>query len=188
MALKVASQKGRFEPGALPAILPQFHAEYNAEKDQYIHHRVAQAFEVSQVLRLCNAADRLTIFAADLNCTAADVPYRLLTSNTGIVDTFVDCPLKVRSVFVCRRFVLFLSVADLSLFKSPSAVSHSLPVGPLPPSAFRVLMGAFCSRRMAWAPRTRLRATATRRPGRSGPTRPATGSTTSSTGPRRTTR
>ncbi|RXG68239.1 putative neutral sphingomyelinase [Armadillidium vulgare] len=70
------------------------HAEYDDDKDEYIHHRVAQAYEISQILRFAKYGHHLTIFGGDLNCTTADVPYRLLTYNTGLIDTYLDCALK----------------------------------------------------------------------------------------------
>ena len=77
----------------------QLHAEYNERNDEYLHHRVVQAYEISELLRFAQAGTQVSIFAGDLNCEVGDVPYRLITYNTGFTDSFMDSPAKVMITF-----------------------------------------------------------------------------------------
>lgn len=68
------------------------HAEYNRVQDQYLAHRIAQAFEMSQFVRLTSESSDLTILAGDFNTEPNDVAYRIIVQNTGCVDAFLEKP------------------------------------------------------------------------------------------------
>ncbi|XP_018010512.1 putative neutral sphingomyelinase [Hyalella azteca] len=70
------------------------HAVYHHLQDEYLHHRVVQAYETSQVLDWCSSADSVVILGGDLNCEPHEVPYRLLRDNAQLRDAFFDAPNK----------------------------------------------------------------------------------------------
>uniref|UniRef100_A0A6A7FNX4 sphingomyelin phosphodiesterase n=1 Tax=Hirondellea gigas TaxID=1518452 RepID=A0A6A7FNX4_9CRUS len=70
------------------------HAVYHHLQDEYLHHRVVQAYESSQVLGWCASAAHTLILAGDFNCEPHEVPYRLLRYNAGLRDAFIDAPNK----------------------------------------------------------------------------------------------
>ncbi|XP_076311465.1 neutral sphingomyelinase isoform X3 [Tachypleus tridentatus] len=69
-----------------------FHAEYNKLHDQYLAHRIAQAFEFSQFVQLTSETADLTIMAGDFNTEPEDLPYRIILNNTDSQDTFLMQP------------------------------------------------------------------------------------------------
>ncbi|KAF2359183.1 Endonuclease/exonuclease/phosphatase [Trinorchestia longiramus] len=70
------------------------HAVYHHLQDEYLHHRVVQAYETSQVLDWCACPDTVIILAGDLNCEPHEVPYRLIRYNANFKDAFVEAPNK----------------------------------------------------------------------------------------------
>lgn len=79
---------------------PQLHAEYNKKNDEYVHHRVVQAFETSQLIRFCQRTGDVLIFAGDFNCTPTDFAYRIIKFYGNLVDTYTDSPVKVSHVVI----------------------------------------------------------------------------------------
>ncbi|GIX85023.1 putative neutral sphingomyelinase [Caerostris darwini] len=65
------------------------HAEYNAFHDQYLPHRVAQAFEFSQYVRHTSETADLSIVAGDFNTESTDLPYKIIIHNAGCVDSYI---------------------------------------------------------------------------------------------------
>ncbi|XP_054709244.1 putative neutral sphingomyelinase [Uloborus diversus] len=64
------------------------HAEYDALHDQYLPHRVAQAFEFSQFVQLTSETADLSIVAGDFNTEPTDLPYRIIIHNAGLLDSY----------------------------------------------------------------------------------------------------
>ncbi|KAK7497288.1 hypothetical protein BaRGS_00011582, partial [Batillaria attramentaria] len=64
------------------------HAEYNRIDDEYLPHRVAQAFEMSQFIRHTSHNCDLILAAGDFNLEDRDVGYMLLTTNTPLSDAW----------------------------------------------------------------------------------------------------
>ncbi|GBN35665.1 Sphingomyelin phosphodiesterase 2 [Araneus ventricosus] len=65
------------------------HAEYDAFHDQYLPHRVAQAFEFSQYIQHTSETADLSIVAGDFNTESTDLPYKIIIHNTGCLDTYL---------------------------------------------------------------------------------------------------
>ncbi|XP_042896381.1 putative neutral sphingomyelinase [Parasteatoda tepidariorum] len=65
------------------------HAEYNTFHDQYLPHRVAQAFEFSQFVQLTSETADLSIVAGDFNTEPTDLPYRVIVHNAGCLDAYL---------------------------------------------------------------------------------------------------
>lgn len=65
------------------------HAEYDSFHDQYLPHRVAQAFEFSQFVKLTSETADLSIVAGDFNTEATDLPYQVIIHNTACVDAYL---------------------------------------------------------------------------------------------------
>ncbi|GIY81830.1 putative neutral sphingomyelinase [Caerostris extrusa] len=65
------------------------HAEYDAFHDQYLPHRVAQAFEFSQYVRHTSETADLSIVAGDFNTESTDLPYKIIIHNAGCVDSYI---------------------------------------------------------------------------------------------------
>lgn len=70
------------------------HAVYNHKRDEYLSHRVCQAFEFSQFVTATSHNSDLTIVAGDFNAEPLDVPYRLLCHNSTLRDAFGECEKK----------------------------------------------------------------------------------------------
>lgn len=70
-------------------ILLQLHAEYNRENDEYMAHRVLQAFDTAQFVRMTSGGADAIILAGDLNTEPQDLAYRIIRDVSGLADT---CP------------------------------------------------------------------------------------------------
>ncbi|KAG8195046.1 hypothetical protein JTE90_029626 [Oedothorax gibbosus] len=66
------------------------HAEYNAFHDQYLPHRVAQAFEFSQYVRMTSESADLSIVAGDFNTEPTDLPYKIIIHNAKCLDAYTS--------------------------------------------------------------------------------------------------
>ncbi|PVD28562.1 hypothetical protein C0Q70_11151 [Pomacea canaliculata] len=64
------------------------HAEYNRSDDEYLPHRVSQAFEMSQFIRYTSTNCDVVIAAGDFNLESNDVGYKVLVTNTPLRDTW----------------------------------------------------------------------------------------------------
>lgn len=65
------------------------HAEYNRQRDIYLSHRICQAFEMSQYVKLTSETCDLAIVAGDFNTEPLDPPYNIILHNTCLEDAFV---------------------------------------------------------------------------------------------------
>lgn len=70
--------------------LTHLHAEYSREKDSYLPHRVVQAWELQQFIRLTSAGADLVIVGGDLNMHPQDLGTRLLRAYTGLRDAYLE--------------------------------------------------------------------------------------------------
>ncbi|XP_045106260.1 putative neutral sphingomyelinase isoform X1 [Portunus trituberculatus] len=75
-------------------IVNKFHAEYNPQEDEYVHHRLTQAFETSELIRFAKKTEEVLICAGDFNCTPTDFAYRMVKFYAGLVDSYTDSPCK----------------------------------------------------------------------------------------------
>jgi len=66
-----------------------YHAEYCRSQDIYLGHRVMQALEAAQWIKLTSSGADLTIYAGDFNTEPVDVPYSLLRSVASLYDSWV---------------------------------------------------------------------------------------------------
>ncbi|EEC04339.1 conserved hypothetical protein, partial [Ixodes scapularis] len=64
------------------------HAEYNRQRDIYLSHRICQAFEMSQYVKLTSETCDLAIVAGDFNTEPLDPPYNIILHNTCLEDAF----------------------------------------------------------------------------------------------------
>lgn len=67
-----------------------FHAEYNRRSDIYVGHRVMQALEAAQWIKLTSAGADLTIYAGDFNTEPSDTPYWLLRTVGRLRDSWLE--------------------------------------------------------------------------------------------------
>lgn len=68
------------------------HAEYNRTADDYRVHRVLQAFDTAQFIRLTSGSANCVILAGDLNTEPEDLEYRLLLKSCGLSDAYMIEP------------------------------------------------------------------------------------------------
>lgn len=66
------------------------HAEYNRAFDEYMAHRVLQAYDTAQFIQLTSASADLVILAGDLNTEPGDLAHRILTTTTGLHDAYLE--------------------------------------------------------------------------------------------------
>ncbi|XP_046831355.1 putative neutral sphingomyelinase [Vespa crabro] len=62
------------------------HAEYNKEHDEYASHRVLQAFDTAQFIRMTSGGSDAVILGGDLNAEPQDLAYRIICGVAGLVD------------------------------------------------------------------------------------------------------
>ncbi|CAL1689423.1 unnamed protein product [Lasius platythorax] len=65
------------------------HAEYNPKNDEYMAHRVLQAFDTAQFVRMTSGGADAVILAGDLNTEPQDLAYRIIRGVGGLMDA---CP------------------------------------------------------------------------------------------------
>lgn len=70
----------------------QLHAEYDKNCDDYMTHRVIQAFDTAQFLENTRGDCSLQILAGDLNTEPGDLAYRVLLSTSKMKDSFKHKP------------------------------------------------------------------------------------------------
>ena len=68
-----------------------FHAEYDRNSDIYVGHRVMQALEAAQWIKLTSSGADITIYAGDFNTEPCDVPYWLLRTVGLLHDSWLEC-------------------------------------------------------------------------------------------------
>jgi len=67
------------------------HAEYDHDNDEYLAHRVAQAYELSEVIRWAYKSTDCVILGGDLNLQPWNLGYRLILANAGLKDAWSEC-------------------------------------------------------------------------------------------------
>lgn len=70
----------------------QLHAEYDKNCDDYMTHRVIQAFDTAQFLENTRGDCSLQVLAGDLNTEPGDLAYRVLLSTSKMKDAFQQNP------------------------------------------------------------------------------------------------
>ncbi|XP_052245094.1 putative neutral sphingomyelinase isoform X2 [Dreissena polymorpha] len=66
------------------------HAEYDRENDEYLAHRVAQSFSLSQLVKLTSQSADLTLVCGDLNLEPVDLGYSLIRCNACLNDAWLE--------------------------------------------------------------------------------------------------
>ncbi|XP_042795481.1 sphingomyelin phosphodiesterase 2 isoform X2 [Panthera leo] len=66
------------------------HAEYNRQKDIYLAHRVAQAWELAQFIHHTSKKADVVLLCGDLNLHPKDLGCRLLKEWTGLHDAYLE--------------------------------------------------------------------------------------------------
>lgn len=66
----------------------QLHAEYNIHGTEYLSHRVLQAFDTSQFIRLTIEDCDLAVLAGDLNTEPDDLAIKILNQNAQLTDCY----------------------------------------------------------------------------------------------------
>uniref|UniRef100_A0A1B0CW76 sphingomyelin phosphodiesterase n=2 Tax=Lutzomyia longipalpis TaxID=7200 RepID=A0A1B0CW76_LUTLO len=64
------------------------HAEYNRQSDEYMAHRVIQAFDTAQFIQQTRSDSVVQILAGDLNTEPGDLAYRVLLSTSQLRDAY----------------------------------------------------------------------------------------------------
>ncbi|XP_006881288.1 PREDICTED: sphingomyelin phosphodiesterase 2 [Elephantulus edwardii] len=74
----------------LNAYVTHLHAEYNRQKDIYLAHRVAQAWELAQFIHHTSKRADAILLCGDLNLHPKDLGCRLLKELTGLQDAYLE--------------------------------------------------------------------------------------------------
>nr|XP_015095912.1 sphingomyelin phosphodiesterase 2 isoform X2 [Vicugna pacos] len=74
----------------LNAYVTHLHAEYNRQKDVYLAHRVAQAWELAQFIHHTSKKADMVLMCGDLNLHPKDLGCRLLKEWTGLCDAYLE--------------------------------------------------------------------------------------------------
>ncbi|XP_078324185.1 putative neutral sphingomyelinase isoform X1 [Crassostrea virginica] len=65
------------------------HAEYDMESDEYLSHRVAQAFDMSQFIKYTSKSCDLLIVGGDFNLRPTDLGYKMIVTNGNLLDCWL---------------------------------------------------------------------------------------------------
>lgn len=64
------------------------HANYNPSNDKYIKHRVVQAYEAANFIRVTSTGSDLAVLAGDLNSSPDEICYKLLSLGANMKDCY----------------------------------------------------------------------------------------------------
>ncbi|KAL4120006.1 hypothetical protein QTP88_012754 [Uroleucon formosanum] len=67
------------------------HACYNASNDKYTNHRIIQAFETANLIRVTSFGSDLAVLAGDLNSGPNDICYKLICLGANMNDSYSAC-------------------------------------------------------------------------------------------------
>ncbi|VDK85403.1 unnamed protein product [Litomosoides sigmodontis] len=70
------------------------HAEYDSNKDLYLPHRLAQAFELAQFVKHTSYSANALILAGDFNIESDNLAYDLIMKNANLKDAWIQKPNK----------------------------------------------------------------------------------------------
>lgn len=75
-------------------VILQLHAQYSTDDDEYLAHRVVQAFDTAQFVDLTSGAAHLSVLAGDLNTEPGELCHQLIKHTAQLTDTFPKhvCP------------------------------------------------------------------------------------------------
>lgn len=66
--------------------ITHLHAEYNKQSDEYTAHRVLQAFDTAQFVRMTSGGSDAIILGGDLNAEPEDLAYKIICGVAGLTD------------------------------------------------------------------------------------------------------
>lgn len=64
------------------------HACYDPSNDRYLKHRVVQAFETGNFIRVTSTSSDLVVLAGDLNSEPEDICYNLISLSAKMKDCY----------------------------------------------------------------------------------------------------
>jgi hypothetical protein len=81
----------------------KLHANYSYpnETDEYLTHRISQAFELSQFISQTGASADVCVMLGDLNLASDELGFKLLKSNAGLVDAFTEAQVRNFGMNLC---------------------------------------------------------------------------------------
>jgi len=138
------------------------HAEYSRKKDIYLGHRVLQALEAAQWVKLTSPGADLTIYAGDFNTEPVDVPYRILRSVGGLEDAWEESHGRGEGGETCGTpHNTYCTIAEQEEYPRGKRIDYilhsagrgrnckvtecSLPLPPAIPASLSALVGTSCS-------------------------------------------
>ncbi|XP_004702234.1 sphingomyelin phosphodiesterase 2 [Echinops telfairi] len=151
------------------AYVTHLHAEYNRQRDIYLAHRVAQAWELAQFIHHTSKKADMILLCGDLNLHPKDLGCRLLKEWTGLQDAYLEtqdfqgceegCTMVPHNCYVNQQelqpFPFGIRI-DYVLYKAVSGVCVSCktlktttghdPLGGTPLSDHEALMATLCVR------------------------------------------
>uniref|UniRef100_A0A4X1V7Y9 Sphingomyelin phosphodiesterase 2 n=1 Tax=Sus scrofa TaxID=9823 RepID=A0A4X1V7Y9_PIG len=153
----------------LNAYVTHLHAEYSRQKDIYLAHRVAQAWELAQFIHHTSKKADVVLLCGDLNLHPKDLGCRLLKEWTGLHDAFLEtrdfkgseegCTMVPENCYVNQReleqfpvgiridYVLYKAVSGLYIScKTLKTTTGSDPHSGTPLSDHEALMATLCVR------------------------------------------
>ncbi|XP_066602225.1 putative neutral sphingomyelinase [Prorops nasuta] len=66
--------------------IAHLHAEYSRENDEYTAHRILQAFDTAQFIRMTSGGADVIILGGDLNTEPQDLAYKIIRGVAGLAD------------------------------------------------------------------------------------------------------
>ncbi|XP_037699040.1 sphingomyelin phosphodiesterase 2 isoform X2 [Choloepus didactylus] len=153
----------------LNAYVTHLHAEYSRQKDIYLAHRVAQAWELAQFIHHTSKRADVVLLCGDLNSHPKDLSCRLLKERTGLLDAYLEtrdfkgceegCTMVPQNCYVNQQelepfpsgiridYVLYKAVSGfyISCKNLKTTIDHDLH-GVTPLSDHEALMATLCVR------------------------------------------
>lgn len=79
------------------------HAQYDCDNDEYLAHRLIQAFDTAQFIRVTAASADLCVLAGDLNVETEDLCFQLIQQYARLSDAMTKAGHDCMSTFKCSR-------------------------------------------------------------------------------------
>lgn len=85
------------------------HAEYDRVNDEYLAHRVIQAFDTAQFIKMTSKNADIVILGGDLNTEPGDLAYKVIVHTAELTDAINDLDKlvsfinKLTIIFPCIR-------------------------------------------------------------------------------------
>ncbi|KAI5732499.1 hypothetical protein M8J76_001046 [Diaphorina citri] len=103
----------------------QLHAQYDRDNDEYFAHRLIQAFDLAQFIRVTAASADLCVLAGDLNVETEDLCLQIILHYARLTDAMTKAGHACMSTFECSRNS-YTRLEKIKLLSQGQRIDHIL--------------------------------------------------------------